>query len=88
MHKSNIPSIEVQSRTQIVQRLKNLKNFLFLGYLSQLHSDVHLVRLQFTRTVDNGSHRETVIADFRVTEGYKGLFAVSNDGKYSFSSLT
>jgi hypothetical protein len=87
MHKSNIPSKVVQSRTQIMHRLKNLKSFLFLGYLSQIESDVHLVRLQFIESIDNGAYRQPVVADFRVTEGYKVLMAVSTDGRYSFSEL-
>ena len=88
MQKSNLQPNAVQSRMQVLTKCRQLKNFDLIGYIEQLQSDVHVIRLQFMRSVGDGSHRERITADFRVTEGYAGMFAVSLDGKYSFTKLT
>jgi hypothetical protein len=88
LHKPIDNRYPMQSRTQLLRTLQNLKSFLFIGYIDQQAVDVHTVRLQFRVDRGDGGYSSIEIADFRVTECQGYLRAVSLDGRWSFSRLT
>lgn len=88
MQKSKPTTVQVNNRTQILHRLRDLHNYLFIGYLEQLDTGVHLVRLQVKSAVQHSNHIQVENIDFIVTECIDGIRAVSKDGRMSIAKLT
>ena len=78
----------VYSHSAILTKLRNLNRFILVGYLEQIETDVHKVRLTFRQTNSISNYVECITSDFYVTECAGYMRAVSLDGHYSFAKLT
>lgn len=67
---------ELQSRSQIIQRLTALTNYRFVAYLQQLECSKHLVKLVVCDFEKSGIPERYSYVDFIVTEQVGYLSAV------------
>jgi len=78
----------MQSRQQLLERLRELKNYRFAGYLVRLGDSTHLVRLCVMDFERQGFHASVCYVDFIVTENIGYLSAVSKCGRLVIERLS
>lgn len=78
----------MQSRQNILIRVRELKNYRFSGYIRQLSNDSHVIRLCVLDFERAGYHSGVCIQDFVVTECEGFLSAVSVNGQLVVERLS
>lgn len=81
-------SPRVDSHTQIIERLTELRNYQYVAYLQRLAHSSHLVRLNIVDFFAAGLSQEVSQVDFVVYEMEGYLRAVSVDGSILVDKLT
>lgn len=76
------------SRSNILTRARELKNYRFSGYIRQLSNDTHIIRFAVLDFEKAGFHSSIVIQDFIVTEREGFLSAVSVNGQLVVDRLS
>lgn len=76
------------SRSNVLTRARELKNYRFAGYIRQVNSDQHIIRFVIMDFEKQGFHASICTQDFLVTE-YEGyLAAVSLNGQIHIERMT
>lgn len=76
------------SRSNILTRARELKNYRFSGYIRQVNSDQHIIRFSIVDFEKAGYHSTLCIQDFLVTECEGYLSAVSVNGQIHIDKMT
>lgn len=76
------------SRSNVLTRARELKNYRFSGYIRQLSSDTHIIRFAILDFEKAGYHSSIAIQDFVVTECEGYLSAVSVNGQLVIERLS
>lgn len=76
------------SRSNVLTRARELKNYRFSGYIRQVNSDQHIIRFTIVDFEKQGFHSGVCIQDFLVTECEGYLSAVSVNGQIYIDKMT
>lgn len=86
MQSSNIN--QMLSRSNVLTRARELKNYRFAGYIRQVNSDQHIIRFVIMDFEKQGFHASICTQDFLVTECEGYLAAVSLNGQLHIERMT
>lgn len=76
------------SRSNVLTRARELKNYRFAGYIRQVNSDQHIIRFVIMDFEKQGFHASICVQDFVVTECEGYLSAVSVNGQLVVERLS
>jgi len=76
------------SRSNVLTRARELKNYRFSGYIRQVNSDQHIIRFVIMDFEKQGFHASICTQDFLVTECEGCLSAVSLNGQIHIEKMT
>ena len=76
------------SQSNLFLRLRELKNYEFLGYLGKDANDIHIVRLRIKEFAKRGVSYNLCVFDFKVKEDVGKLSAVNEEFNIIIKELT